>query len=161
VSKRTATSPITAGQQATFLNALRGGATVKDAAAEAGRERRRFYELRQRDPAFTAEWQEAFDEGTDVLEAEARRRAVEGVVQTERWRDGELVERVVRYSDTLLIFLLKSRDPARFNRFEVTGAEGGPVHVEVQVDPDRLARVAQILAQAGALPAGGEPHPQD
>ena len=151
---------ITQAERDKFLDGLRDGATVKDAAAEVGRPRSTFYALRQTDQAFRDQWQEAFDEGTDVLEAEARRRAVEGVIYSEHYdKDGNLVSRVTRYSDTLLIFLLKSRDPARFNRFEVTGAEGGPVHVEVSVEPDRLARVASILAGAGALPPGAEPHP--
>lgn len=152
--------PLTDQERETFLAALREGSTAKAAAEEAGRERRRFYELRENDEQFAADWKEAWVEGTDVLEAEARRRAVDGVVERERFSDtGQLLERVTKYSDTLLIFLLKSRDPARFNRFEITGAGGKPVQVEVAVDPDRLSRVAQILIGAGALGAGSEPDP--
>jgi hypothetical protein len=154
--------PLTDEQRQTFLDALRDGSTAKAAAQEASRERRRFYELRETDEAFAAEWKVAWEEGTDVLEQEARRRAVDGVIYSESYdKDGNLVGRVTRYSDTLLIFLLKSRDPARFNRFEITGPAGKPVQVEVDLaDPDRLARVASILAGAGALRAGGEPHPE-
>lgn len=55
--------------------------------------------------AFAAEWDEAVDEGTDVLEDVAFRRAVDG-------------------SDRLLIFLLKARRPEKF-RDGYEGADAG------------------------------------
>jgi hypothetical protein len=71
------------------------------------------------DPDFHRAFEDAYDSGTDCLEAIARRRAV-----TE--------------SDALLIFLLKTRDPARFNRKQVRVTVGGdpdgvPIGVEAQM----------------------------
>ena len=67
---------------------------------------------RKRDPAFDKKVLNAIDEGYDVLEEEARRRAADGVVEPVFYK-GELVTDesgdpvgVRKYSDTLLIFLL-------------------------------------------------------
>ena len=97
-----------------FLDAVRSGSSIVEAAAAAHIPRSTLYRHRRVDEAFAAEWDEAFDDGADALEQEAQRRALDG-------------------SDTLLIFLLKSRRPQRFAHFErvqVTGADGGPVEVE-------------------------------
>jgi hypothetical protein len=65
------------------------------------------------DQTFAQGWAEAMEEATDVLEAEARRRAVEGV-QEPLIVGGKLVERdgkvvmLRRYSDQLLIVLLRA-----------------------------------------------------
>jgi hypothetical protein len=73
--------------------------------------RQRFYELRARDTAFAEEWAVAVDEGTDRLEDEAYRRAVEGVPEPIFSR-GEVVGERRVYSDRLIEFLVKARRPA-------------------------------------------------
>ncbi len=58
-----------------------------------------------------------------MLEAEARRRAVEGVRKPVYCR-GEIVGTVKEYSDTLLIFLMKGARPEKYRdnvRVERTG----------------------------------------
>ena len=59
-------------------------------------------------------------QATDILEREARRRAVEGVVHYVRGPDGELLEER-RYSDSLLLALLKAHRPGHFRE---DGMEG-------------------------------------
>jgi hypothetical protein len=78
------------------------------------------FDWKATDPVFAREFEEAYSAGTDVFEAEARKRAF-----TE--------------SDTLLIFLLKARDPMRFARklVEVAGDRDNPVLVSHSgIDPD-------------------------
>jgi hypothetical protein len=76
------------------------------------------YKWKDEDEAFAAAFGEADVAATEVLEAEARRRAVEGNPHTKSWydRSGLLVaqETEITYSDTLLIFLLKARDPRKY-----------------------------------------------
>jgi hypothetical protein len=50
--------------------------------------------------------------GTDLLEDEALRRAEDGVAEP-RFYEGRLCGHVQKYSDTLLIFLLKARRPQK------------------------------------------------
>lgn len=60
------------------------------------------YNRRHSDPEFARAWSEALAIGLEVLEDEARRRAIET-------------------SDTLLIFLLKAHDPDKYrDRLDVT-----------------------------------------
>ena len=50
----------------------------------------------------------------DILEAEAHRRAVEGVEEPVGWYKGQAGGTVRRYSDVLLMFLLKGVLPERY-----------------------------------------------
>lgn len=134
-----------------FLEALRDGLPVIDAADLSGRGRRTLYRWRQLDRDFAAAWDEAYDAGADMLEQEAQRRAVEGVLEPVMYQ-GEVVERVRKYSDTLLIFLLKARRPKRFADFSemrVTGQNGGPLKVEH--DAPTAARLLAGLVDAGLV----------
>lgn len=123
---------------AAFLELLALGHTVQHAAAEAGVGRSTVYERRESDEAFAAAWAEADEAGVQVLEQEARRRAVEGVPRQKYDKDGDLlcVEQV--YSDTLLIFLLKARRPGVYRdhfRHEHVGADGKDITVRLAFDP--------------------------
>jgi hypothetical protein len=78
------------------------------------------YELRKRNLSFAAGWEEAEERAADALEAEAWRRAVVGVQEplvsggkVVRDDDGQPIA-IRRYSDALMIALLKARRPERF-----------------------------------------------
>jgi hypothetical protein len=64
------------------------------------------YLRRRPDESFADAMADALETGTDLLENEALRRAKEGVA---RFYEGEVCGYVRKYSDTLLIFLLKAR----------------------------------------------------
>src|SRR6516162_6609899 len=102
-------------RQQLFIRALSKTDNVTKAAALAGTSRPRVYELRNRDPAFAAAWEDAEEVAADRLEDEARRRAVEGVPEPlvsagklVRDDDGQPIM-VRRYSDKLLLALIKAR----------------------------------------------------
>ncbi len=83
--------------------------------------------LRQKDEAYLAAWEAARSIAGDVLEAEAVRRAHDGVDRPV-YQQGRLVGYERIYSDTLLIFLLKGMRPEVYReRHELTGKDGGPV----------------------------------
>ena len=56
---------------------------------------------------------DALEEAADQLEMEVFRRAVKGVGE-DRFFQGSVVREVTRYSDSLLMFLLRARRPGRF-----------------------------------------------
>lgn len=97
-----------------YLKLIAAGWTNKQAAEKVNRNPSTIWRLRQREPAFQAAYDVAAAEGTDCLEDEARRRAVDGVLEDQYYR-GAVVGQVRRYSDVLLMFLLKSRDRERFS----------------------------------------------
>ena len=70
---------LTEARRERFLTALASSGSVSAAVRVAGTSRTRVYELRKVDPAFAASWDEAEESATDALEAEARRRAIDGV----------------------------------------------------------------------------------
>jgi AcrR family transcriptional regulator len=102
-----------ARKRAKLLTAFGEGLSVAAAAKRAGVGRSTAYEWRSADADFAKAWDEAIEAGTDVLEDEAVRRAVEGTDEPVFYQ-GMVCGAVRRYSDTLLIFMLKARRPEKF-----------------------------------------------
>ena len=130
-----------------FLEEFRKTANATAAAAFAGIPRSTAYDQRHRDPIFAAEWTEAEEEAADTLEAEAQRRAVEGVLEPVFYL-GQEVGHIRKYSDRLLELLLKGHKPTKFREnlsAEITGAGGGPIQYS---NLDRANRLATLMAEA-------------
>ena len=96
-----------------FLTGLRSGLSVAAAADQAGVARTTSYYWRDRDSDFAALWDAAIEDGTDRLEDEAFRRALEGVEKPVFYQ-GKPVGRVRDYSDSLLMFMLRARRGEKF-----------------------------------------------
>lgn len=113
-----------------FLEVLSRTANVTISAECAGISRRTAYDHRDKDEAFEKAWDEAVECATDQLLEEARRRAALGVTEPVYYQ-GKIVGGVRRYSDNLLMFLIKARRPEYRDRsrFEVTGKDGGPLEL--------------------------------
>lgn len=103
-----------------FLQHLGESANVTASALVATISRKTAYEWRKVDSEFAEAWDDAMAMATDTLEAEGRRRAMEGVeelyvsqgrVVTDK-EGNPLVKRV--YSDGLMTLLLKAHRPERF-----------------------------------------------
>jgi hypothetical protein len=119
-----------------FLSHLARMGVVKVAAEAAGICRQAVYEHRAKDKGFAALWDEALANAADVLEAEAFRRAVEGVIKHMVNKNGlvwvptdehgnivepddplfvrnvPLIERV--YSDSTLLAMLRAKKPQEY-----------------------------------------------
>ncbi|WP_262689807.1 hypothetical protein [Kordiimonas aestuarii] len=111
-----------AARKDTFLCALFSGVSVQEAARLASVARRTVYDWRKADAHFATLWSAAENQPDDPVEAEAIRRALMGVKKPV-YRGGTLVGEVTEKSDSLLMFLLKSRQPAKYGG----KAEGGAV----------------------------------
>ena len=97
-----------------FLESFAVTGNITEACAVAGIKRRRLiYEWQEHDDQFAAAFREAEITATEVLETEARRRAADGVEEPV-YHQGVVVGTVKKYSDTLLIFLLKARAPEKY-----------------------------------------------
>ena len=103
-----------------FVAALEKTGIVGLAAKAAGVSRQTVYSHIKKDEDFAAEFDRAIEDSADLLEAEAVRRAVAGVEEPvfgklEGANAGTgVVGSIRRYSDTLLIFMLKGRKPDVF-----------------------------------------------
>lgn len=110
-----ASSPkITHPKKRAMLAAIEETACIVKAAVIAEVPRRTHYQWHKDDPQYRAAVAVAVERGADVLEAEARRRALEGVEEPVGWYQGTAGGVVTKYSDTLLIFLLKAARPEKF-----------------------------------------------
>jgi len=89
-----------------FLEKLSETGNVTIARNAVGLTPRRLHLLRDYDKQFAADWDLAFEIGMTSLEAEAVRRAADGVEEPVFYK-GEVCGAVTKYSDGLLQFLLK------------------------------------------------------
>jgi hypothetical protein len=117
--------------QKAFLAALEETAIVSKAAKKAKITRSAVYVARNQDEEFAKAWDTALELGIATLEDEAIRRARDGVLDPV-YQGGERVGSIRKYSDTLLIFLLKTRKPGIYNPPQerwVSGPERGPITI--------------------------------
>lgn len=126
--------------QAAFLEQLIAGSSILKACEKLKLPRQSVYDWKRADPEFAAAWEQAYEHGTDLLEHEAQRRAVEGVEKPVTVAGQREIVR--EFSDTLLIFLLKGRRPSRF-RDNHTVEHTGSMEVNT---PDVAAAVERFQA---------------
>lgn len=89
----------------------------------------------EHDDEFAMFYREAEIQATERLEAEARRRAVEGdATETPIFHRGKLIYTVIerKKSDTLLIFLLKARAPEKYRERYDMKHSGQIEHVGIE-----------------------------
>ncbi|HEX6983959.1 MAG TPA: hypothetical protein VF170_01220 [Planctomycetaceae bacterium] len=138
-------------KQRAFLAAYRECGTIAGASRAAEVGRRTHYEWLGSDPAYRAAFADAREEAGELLEAEARRRALDGVRRMKFGRDGKPLidpgtgEPYVEheYSDVLLIFLLKGAMPEKYR-------ERAELNVSGKFDLSRMSE-RQVAERAAAL----------
>lgn len=134
-----------------WLQAFRETGTVTAACERANIVRSTAYDARV-DEDFARAWDEIEAETTDAMEREAYRRGVEGVSEP-LVSAGKLVTNVQKYSDTLLIFMLKARKPGVYRenvKVEHSGRIDGKHEIEIPDTAERRAKVVELLSGAVA-----------
>lgn len=120
-----------------FLQAVSdAGGNISEACRVTLVSRPQVYTQRKGDPEFAKALEEARELGVEALEDECRRRAYDGVDEPVIWQgkraldDNGVPMSIKKYSDTLLMFLLKGAKPGKYRErydHEVSGPGGGPV----------------------------------
>lgn len=118
----------------TFLAALAHGKCVLDACEETGIGQSSAYDWRHEDEAFAEDWDAAYDKGAHARLAKLSKHAMERA--TEGWLEpvfyeGQECGHKRRFSDTLLVALLKRHDRGYIDRMALEGGDGGPIQVVV------------------------------
>jgi hypothetical protein len=116
-----------------FLSALLDGLHVRDACGVAVVASGVAYKRRKEDEEFGLAWREAIAIGTEALAAEAARRGYHGVLKPV-FHKGKVCGHIREYSDSLLMFLLRARDPAKYresHKVEHTGPSGGAIPIRI------------------------------
>ena len=143
---------VTPEKRAKFLSILAECGNVTRAAEESECGRIMLYKIKSQDEEFSAAWEEAAEIGAKRLEDEARRRAVEGW-QEPVWYQGDQVGTVRKYSDTLLICLLKAHHPEKYaDRQKSETTLDATVQGSVSLDPALAASISHLLPHLPELP---------
>jgi hypothetical protein len=119
-----------------FIEVFSATGNVRLAATAAGVSRDAPYKRAQADPEFAASWLRSREDAVDGLEAECRRRALNG-------------------SDALLTFLLRAERPSKYrDRVEVTldlRHEASKIAISLGIDVEEMIIEAErLLAATGA-----------
>ena len=142
-----------------FLEALEKTGMVGRSAVSAGVLHTTACHEKKKDAEFARAWEDALDKATVLLEDEARRRATEGVDEPVFYQ-GDECGAIRRYSDTLLIFMLKGLRPEKYRERisqELSGPNGGPIELSNPDAPTLDARRAAVAGMCRRLlpdPAG-------
>lgn len=104
------------------------------------------------DPVFAAAYQEIYDIGGDIIEAEMFRRAIEGVKEPV-FQGGKKVGTITKYSDSLLSKMASGRLKATYgNTVELTGDPDKPLQLSDLGRDAAMAEIAAIFVAAGLRP---------
>lgn len=128
-----------------FLKMLRNGFTIRAACDLVKKSRSAMYRWKREDPQFSEQWDEAEEDGTDLLEEEAIRRGRDGVPK-DVYYQGDVVGVETMYSDRMLEVMLRARRPEKFNttRTELTGARGGPVQTHELSKDEMVKKLTEL-----------------
>ena len=141
-----------------FLEALAAVGNVTQAAKSAGLSRTIVYKRRREDEDFARDWDEAKWIGGGALEDEAIRRARDGW-EVPVFHDGQKCGTVRKYSDTLLIFLLKGAMPDKYadrQKTELSNPDG--TLNSAMSDAQLAAKLAALQRSVGAPPIDDDEH---
>ena len=137
---------VTEEKKKAFLEHFPRECTVTHAAALTGIAKKTVYEWLKQDPDFAAAFELAKEAVGDKLEKEAIRRACEGINKPVYYQ-GQKVDTIKEYSDTLLIFLLKGQKPEKFGdkiTQEISGPGGAPIQFSALPDDELDKRIAEL-----------------
>jgi hypothetical protein len=120
--------------QRAFLAAFAETGVVYKAAEAAGLSRASHSNWMKQDSSYVEEFELLYEEVCQKLEAEAMRRAVDGY-QEPVYQGGKLVGHKMKYSDNLLIFMLKAMRPEKYRERPAEGAVESVPQITVYI-PD-------------------------
>ena len=141
------------GWKKVFLALLAQTGNVTASADGVGKSRDAAYKARRANPDFAEAWEDAKEEALDAMEAEAWRRGMQGVDEPVFYQ-GEVRGHITKYSDTLLIFMLKAGRPHKFReRHQVDVSGRLDVGVVAQTLRDKVIRIGEVQV-ARPLEAG-------
>ncbi len=130
-----------------FLGAYAETASVAHAARLAGIRRREHYRWMTRFPWYAVAFKETRRAAADLLESVAVERATVGWLEPLLY-EGRVCAHVRRYSDGLMMFLLRGMMPEKYGvrRQEISGPQATPKQAQVEiivVEPDGSRRTLQ------------------
>jgi hypothetical protein len=137
-----------------FLECFAQTGSVNRASQHAGVSRRTHLNWRKTDRRFAAACEDALTMFIEEIEWEVHRRGVEGVLEPVYYA-GKPVGAIRKYSDNLLMFLLKALKPEKYRDNYNSFGEPPPVDREEVIAS--IEKKLQRLAQRTGMPPPQEP----
>ena len=140
-----AKQPTESEWQQVFLRTLAGTANVSLSCKKAKISRVMAYKERRLNPNFATAWQDAIEDAVDALEQEARRRAM-------GWREaifdeeGNVVRYILKYSDGLMIALLKAHRPEKYRENFTHEIKASPLKTHYDLSKLSFEELKQLEA---------------
>lgn len=110
----------------------------------------------KRDRTFQTGYDLAQEEAVERMEQEARRRGVDGSLEPVYFA-GHAVGAIRKYSDVLLIFLLKASKPEKYRDFYYDSGGQIPHATREELLTSIHGKLARLATRTGTLPALPEP----
>jgi hypothetical protein len=147
----------TAQRQAAFLAAYRDCGTVRRACEAASVGRRTHYNWLEDSDEYTRSFEDAKRDAGELLEQEARRRAVEGTIRFKFHKGEPIIDprtgqpyMELDYSDSLLQFLLKGAMPNKYKeRLDVNQQNDTPPMGAAELEAER--KLIDLGKQSGII----------
>jgi hypothetical protein len=117
-----------------LLDAYAATCNIVQACKKAQVDRRTHYRWLKKFPRYAERFKESQRAAGDFLESEAVVRASKGVREPVLYQ-GEVATHIRRYSDGLMMFLLRGFKPEKYGvqRQEISGPQGNPVQAKIEV----------------------------
>ena len=131
--------PLDIQQKQKFLAKLQKTAgNVSKAAKAVGVSRSILYEHKSKDADFSKAWDNVIDDVVDAMEEELHRRSTKGVLEPVFYK-GEMVAKIRKFSDPLLMFALKGKRPEIYReRFDVNQNVTGSLDLNIQATINQI-----------------------
>jgi hypothetical protein len=133
-----------------FLERYAETGSISMASQHAGVSRRTHLKWKAKDKAFCAAHEEALSIAVELMEHEARERALKGRLEPVYYA-GKPCGAIRRYSDTLLIFLLKAARPEKY-RDNYPGFAEPPRASREEVLNELHKKLARLAAKHTVMP---------
>lgn len=152
--------------QRIFLRAYEQIGGVQKAAVNCGLSRAIHAKWKRESDEYRAAFNDLRIDVLESLEKEAYRRAVTGVKEPV-FHQGEVCGHVRKYSDSLLIFLLKGNNPKKYRdqfkgHIQIDGGVDHHMRYEALIAPDFLEQMLEAAKKIGVKDdAGNEGKPDD
>lgn len=140
------------GWQDKFISELAKHGNVTLAAKAAKVSRTRAYQHQEESQEFADLWADALEQAGDVLEGEAHRRAVSGVLKP-IYQGGKKVGAVREYSDGLLTLLLKAAKPEKYRERQDITSNGKELAALVNMPEEKIDERIKSLEERKAKKA--------
>jgi len=128
-----------------FLRAYARHGIASDGTLAAGITYRTFYRWQKEDEVFSEDCKTALMMANDLMEREARRRAIDGFERPIIYQ-GEVTGEYTDFSDSLLTTLMKGNKPEKYKeRTQLSGSVGRPMTLDEETKEDVVASILGMV----------------